>query len=249
MSIRLPLPAMLAALLAALFFMYAVAAWRMGYDWNEMDWNGNGHTSIGEFLHSRDVGNRVVQQGGAFVVSFDSAEVEGRSTQDLVRDVTQYLAEALIEGTKADLLVLPELFNTGYLITSKEEIGALAEEAPGGKTAQRLAARRIVRETVVVVRVERPRSTLVSYEAYDLPNAREGSVRTRSCFVPEGSTPDRSRAGRRVQSGERPSRLAVPVARPVGPILPPAAAHATTAGRAAIRRPCSAPLFFPGARR
>jgi len=49
-------------------------------------------------------------------------------------------AEALIEGAQADLLVLPELFNTGYLITSKEEIGALAEEAPGGKTSQRLVA-------------------------------------------------------------------------------------------------------------
>jgi predicted amidohydrolase len=49
-------------------------------------------------------------------------------------------AEALIEGAQADLLVLPELFNTGYLITSKEEIGALAEEVPGGRTVRRLAA-------------------------------------------------------------------------------------------------------------
>ena len=49
-------------------------------------------------------------------------------------------AEALIEGAQGDLLVLPELFNTGYLITSKEEIGALAEEVPRGRTTQRLAA-------------------------------------------------------------------------------------------------------------
>ena len=49
-------------------------------------------------------------------------------------------AEALIEGAQADLLVLPELFNTGYLITSKEEIAALAEEVPGGPTTRRLAA-------------------------------------------------------------------------------------------------------------
>ncbi len=49
-------------------------------------------------------------------------------------------AESLIEGTKADLLVLPELFNTGYLITSEEEIAALAEEVPGGPTTERLAA-------------------------------------------------------------------------------------------------------------
>ena len=59
-----------AALLGALFFMYAVAAWRMGYDWNEMDWDGSGRTSVGEFLHSRDVGNRVVQQGGRLCAEF-----------------------------------------------------------------------------------------------------------------------------------------------------------------------------------
>jgi predicted amidohydrolase len=49
-------------------------------------------------------------------------------------------AEALIGSATADLLVLPELFNTGYLITSKEEIRSIAEEVPGGRTTRRLAA-------------------------------------------------------------------------------------------------------------
>ena len=40
---------------------------------------------------------------------------------------------------KADLLVLPELFNTGYLIVSQGEIDALAEEIPHGKTTQALS--------------------------------------------------------------------------------------------------------------
>lgn len=53
---------------------------------------------------------------------------------DVVGNVAQ--ASALIEGTSADLLVLPELFNTGYLITSQEEIEALAEEIPRGQTTQ-----------------------------------------------------------------------------------------------------------------
>ena len=59
-----------AALLAALFFMYALAAHRAGYTWAEMDWNGSGRTSIAEFLHSRDVGSRVVQQGGRICAEF-----------------------------------------------------------------------------------------------------------------------------------------------------------------------------------
>ena len=47
---------------------------------------------------------------------------------------------SLIEGVKADLLVLPELFNTGYLFTSKQEAIDLSEEVPGGKTAKALVA-------------------------------------------------------------------------------------------------------------
>jgi predicted amidohydrolase len=44
----------------------------------------------------------------------------------------------LISRSDADLLVLPELFNTGYVFTSKEEAVSLAEQVPQGKTTQRL---------------------------------------------------------------------------------------------------------------
>ncbi|MBE9545902.1 MAG: acyltransferase [Proteobacteria bacterium] len=52
--------------------------------------------------------------------------------------------ESLIEKADADLLVLPELFNTGYLFTSKQEAIDLSEEVPGGKTTQMLC--RMARE-------------------------------------------------------------------------------------------------------
>lgn len=47
-------------------------------------------------------------------------------------------AGELIRGSDADLLVLPELFNTGYVFASKEEAASLAEEVPGGKTTRAL---------------------------------------------------------------------------------------------------------------
>jgi predicted amidohydrolase len=46
--------------------------------------------------------------------------------------------EKLIDGTEADLLVLPELFNTGYVFTSKDEVFELAEEVPHGPTTRAL---------------------------------------------------------------------------------------------------------------
>ncbi len=48
--------------------------------------------------------------------------------------------EALIEASDVDLLVLPELFNTGYVFTSKDEALQLAETIPGGQTLERLAS-------------------------------------------------------------------------------------------------------------
>ncbi|MEA3471067.1 MAG: nitrilase-related carbon-nitrogen hydrolase [Thermodesulfobacteriota bacterium] len=44
----------------------------------------------------------------------------------------------LVDGADADILVLPELFNTGYLFTSHEEVEKLSEEIPGGKTTEAL---------------------------------------------------------------------------------------------------------------
>jgi len=44
----------------------------------------------------------------------------------------------LIGNEKADIWVLPELFNTGYIFTSKEELDRLAEEIPDGETTQLL---------------------------------------------------------------------------------------------------------------
>ncbi|MCD6486702.1 MAG: acyltransferase [Syntrophobacterales bacterium] len=48
------------------------------------------------------------------------------------------LAGNLIMKSDANLLVLPELFNTGYLFTSKEEVASLSEEIPHGKTTRML---------------------------------------------------------------------------------------------------------------
>ena len=47
-------------------------------------------------------------------------------------------AEALIQQSDAEVLVLPECFNTGYLFLSKEEVRDLSEEVPGGKTSKLL---------------------------------------------------------------------------------------------------------------
>jgi len=47
-------------------------------------------------------------------------------------------AEALIQQSDAEVLVLPECFNTGYLFLSNEEVWDLSEEVPGGKTSKRL---------------------------------------------------------------------------------------------------------------
>lgn len=43
-----------------------------------------------------------------------------------------------IRKLRADLIVLPELFNTGYLFTSKSELAGLAEKIPSGFTTDAL---------------------------------------------------------------------------------------------------------------
>jgi predicted amidohydrolase len=46
--------------------------------------------------------------------------------------------ESLLENFEGTLVVLPELFNTGYLITSKSEAVELSEEVPTGETTKAL---------------------------------------------------------------------------------------------------------------
>jgi hypothetical protein len=56
------------ALLLNLF--RAIDARRQGYAWRQMDWNGDGRTSLREFLHASDVGTRPIRQGGRVCVEF-----------------------------------------------------------------------------------------------------------------------------------------------------------------------------------
>jgi predicted amidohydrolase len=49
-------------------------------------------------------------------------------------------AAGLVRSHPADLYVLPELFNTGYLFRDREELAGLAEEYPSGPTGLALAA-------------------------------------------------------------------------------------------------------------
>jgi predicted amidohydrolase len=44
--------------------------------------------------------------------------------------------EKLIQEKEADLLVLPELFNTGYIFADKKELRSLAEKIPEGETCR-----------------------------------------------------------------------------------------------------------------
>jgi len=46
--------------------------------------------------------------------------------------------ETLLGAEEADLVVLPELFNTGYQFLSRDEVASLGEEIPNGPTTRRL---------------------------------------------------------------------------------------------------------------
>lgn len=59
-----------AAVVVLVFFWRAVAVWRTGYDWNQMDWNGDGHTTVAEFFQTTDVGVRVLQVANQSCVEY-----------------------------------------------------------------------------------------------------------------------------------------------------------------------------------
>ena len=63
-------------------------------------------------------------------------------TAPIFGDVNRNLDKVIkrLEGVEADLIVLPELFATGYQFVSKREVAELSEEIPSGQTTRRLAA-------------------------------------------------------------------------------------------------------------
>jgi predicted amidohydrolase len=61
-------------------------------------------------------------------------------TNPVFGDIEKNVGRAgeIIESLDSDLVVLPELFSTGYQFISREEVMELAEEVPSGFTTQRL---------------------------------------------------------------------------------------------------------------
>jgi hypothetical protein len=47
-----------------------ISAWRAGYTWDEMDWNGDGRTDIREFFQTNGVGRRPVLSNGRTCVEY-----------------------------------------------------------------------------------------------------------------------------------------------------------------------------------
>lgn len=52
-------------LLVVLYFaFYAIGIFKQGYSWQEMDWNQDGSTSIGEVFAAADIGKRAISHDG-----------------------------------------------------------------------------------------------------------------------------------------------------------------------------------------
>lgn len=69
---RLIATSLLALLVVPAFFlsMRVFAAWRAGYEWSEMDWDGKGHTTVLDFLKSAEIGRRPALVGDRSCVEY-----------------------------------------------------------------------------------------------------------------------------------------------------------------------------------
>jgi predicted amidohydrolase len=95
-------------------------------------------------------------------------------------------AVGLVERTGAEIIVLPELFNTGYLIVSKDEAFDLSEPIPGGKTTEALsAAAREKNAYIVAGLIERQNDNLFNSAVVLSPSGYLGKYRKIHLFSEE----------------------------------------------------------------
>jgi len=95
-------------------------------------------------------------------------------------------AVGLVDRTGAVIIVLPELFNTGYLIVSKDEAFDLSEPIPGGKTTEALsAAAREKNAHIVAGLIERENDNLFNSAVVISPSGYLGKYRKIHLFSEE----------------------------------------------------------------
>lgn len=96
------------------------------------------------------------------------------------------LVAAKLDEAEADVLVLPELFATGYQFVSNEEVGKLAELVPDGPTTKRLIDLAKVRRMVIVAGLpERAGSTYYNSAVVVGPTGFIGCYRKTHLFFEE----------------------------------------------------------------
>lgn len=101
-----------------------------------------------------------------------------------------------ISGANADLMVLPELFSSGYQFISKEEVEELAEEIPGGATCRALAdLSRDKNMFLVFGMAERDGHQLFNSAAVTGPDGYMGKYRKTHLFAEEKTFFDPGNSG------------------------------------------------------
>ncbi|KUJ98437.1 MAG: Aliphatic amidase amiE, partial [Thermococcales archaeon 44_46] len=76
----------------------------------------------------------IVKEGGVMKVGFVQMEPKLLDLNANLSKAEKLIGEAAKQGAK--LIVLPELFDTGYNFETKEEVEEIAQQIPDGETTQ-----------------------------------------------------------------------------------------------------------------
>ncbi|MBN2655409.1 MAG: acyltransferase [Nitrospirae bacterium] len=95
-------------------------------------------------------------------------------------------AISALSGADADLIVLPELFSTGYQFASKQEVESLSEEIPSGRTTQALAELSVRKNMYIVAGIaEKNGNNLYNSAVITGPDGYVGTYRKTHLFFEE----------------------------------------------------------------